>query len=278
MNTNRWKIAACLFLLFLSALPASAITGGEPDGGGHPAVGAVLAFVPGAARPRVCTGVLVHPRVLLTAGHCLYFWSELGITPDEIEVRFATDFNDPGAVSRPVAAGFIHPDFDVTRIRQQQREDIAVVILAEPATDITPARRAGLGFLDDLDAQGLLQGGPERTRLTRVGYGITLEFPPPVYAAIDGIRRVAYSEFQALVPAHVIANNNQAAGNSGVCGGDSGGPAFWTDPVTGEETVVSLTSWGDQCIGHDVSTRIDTANAVAFIDQFIACVENEACG
>ncbi|HEX7185094.1 MAG TPA: hypothetical protein VF756_24915 [Thermoanaerobaculia bacterium] len=118
-----------------------------------------------------------------------------------------------------------------------------MVILAEPVTDITPARRAGLGFLDELDAQGLLQGDPERTKITRVGYGITTEFPPAVYIPVDGVRRVAYGDFQALIPAHLITNNNLAAGNGGVCGGDSGGPALWKDPVTGEETVVSLTSW-----------------------------------
>ena len=177
-----------------------------------------------------------------------------------------------------VVQGMIHPDFVSGRERQQYREDLAVLILAEPVTDIVPARRAGLGFLDSLDAQGLLQTGTERTRMTRVGYGITLEFPPPAYLSVDGVRRLSFSELQGLLPAHLAMNGNLAAGNGGVCFYDSGGPAFWQDPATGEETVVSLTSWGSRCISIDMSTRIDTPEAVSFIEAAIACVEEGTCG
>ncbi|HSG41497.1 MAG TPA: hypothetical protein VLE27_17780, partial [Thermoanaerobaculia bacterium] len=106
----------------------------------------------------------------------------------------------------------------------------------------------------------------------------TLEFPPPAYLSVDGVRRLSFSELQGLLPAHLAMNGNLAAGNGGVCFYDSGGPAFWQDPATGEETVVSLTSWGSRCISIDMSTRIDTPEAVTFIDAAISCVEEGSCG
>lgn len=267
-----------LFTLGLPVPPASAITGGEPDGDRHPAVAAVLAFVPNRPRPLLCTGVLVHPQVVLTAGHCLHGFQARGVAASDVVVRFSPDFDGPGVTDRAVAQGMIHPDYLPGREREHYREDISVLILAEPVTDIVPARRAGLGFLDELDAQGFLQGGPNRTRITRVGYGGTLEFPPPTYISVDGVRRLTESDFQALLPAHVAMNGNLTLDNGGVCFNDSGGPAFWQDPVTGEETVVSLTSWGARCISIDVSVRIDTPEAVSFIDAAIACVEEGSCG
>lgn len=110
----RRRVAALGILLLtlgLAVPPASAITGGEPDGGGHPNVGAILAFDPSRPRPLLCTGVLVHPRVVLTAGHCLHGFEQRGLAPADVVVRFDPDFEDPGATSRAVAQWLIHPDF-----------------------------------------------------------------------------------------------------------------------------------------------------------------------
>jgi secreted trypsin-like serine protease len=277
MSRMRTLILGTLLLTLGLPVPqASAITGGEPDGDGHPSVGAILR--PSRPRPLVCSSVLVHPRVVLTAGHCVYSLVAQGIPLEEVVVRLAPDFNAADAVDRAVALAFIHPDYVPGRERQENTLDLGVLVLAEPVTDVVPSRRAPLGFLDDLDAQGLLETGTERTRMVRVGYGFNLDIPPPSYVTVDGIRRATLSDFQAILPGHLVLNGNQQAGNGGVCFFDSGGPAFWRDPATGDETVVSLTSWGSRCFANDLSTRIDTPEAVWFIEAAIACAEgNGSC-
>ena len=62
------------------AVPAAAVTSGEPDGDGHPAVGQLIFHVPDAVDPRFddpgswfnCSGTLVSDTVVVTAGHCTY--------------------------------------------------------------------------------------------------------------------------------------------------------------------------------------------------------------
>ena len=56
-------------LSILSSAPALAVTDGEKDGARHPAVVLLLMEVNGAPAFR-CSGTLLSPTVLLTAGHC----------------------------------------------------------------------------------------------------------------------------------------------------------------------------------------------------------------
>ena len=55
--------------LAAAAMPAAAITWGAPDGEDHPNVVALL-FVQNGVGYFSCTGTLLTPYVVLTAGHC----------------------------------------------------------------------------------------------------------------------------------------------------------------------------------------------------------------
>ena len=61
-------IVIALLALLATAMPAVAITGGEPDGERHPNVGLIL-FYDGTGRFR-CSATLISPTILITAAHC----------------------------------------------------------------------------------------------------------------------------------------------------------------------------------------------------------------
>ena len=100
---SRVKVIAILALLLSMALPANAITDGEPDGAAHPQVGQLLFFVPDAIDPRFddpggwfsCSGTLLADKVVLTAGHCTFAVGLGGETTNEAKSPLV-DTDDDG--------------------------------------------------------------------------------------------------------------------------------------------------------------------------------------
>jgi hypothetical protein len=147
--------------------------------------------------------------------------------------------------------------------------DVGALILAEPVTDIEPANLPYERFLNDLKAEGKLRQGKNEADFTLVGYGGTLDWPPREIT-YDDYRQFAESEYQALLKAWLRMSQNHATGDGGTCYGDSGGPAFWTEP-DGTEILVGVTSWGDaQCVASAFNYRVDIPETLDFIDDVIA--------
>ncbi len=80
MRLRILTVLAAVVALLAVAAPAEAIKNGVPDAGAHPYVGQLLFFDPTAADPRFtdpggwfnCTGTLVSPTIVVTAGHCTF--------------------------------------------------------------------------------------------------------------------------------------------------------------------------------------------------------------
>lgn len=122
----RKAIAACAasFLILAFASSASAITYGQPDGDGHPEVGALLA--PQAYSDgtwATCSGTLISPTVFLTAAHC-----DWGL--DRMAVTFASTYV-PGV--SPVYWGDWHAD-PLSAARREIR-----TILPSSSSTVRPA-------------------------------------------------------------------------------------------------------------------------------------------
>src|SRR5919107_1348398 len=128
------------------AQPASAITGGERDEV-HTNVG-VIRFTTATGRFR-CSGTLISPTVVLTAGHCT---GDTGSSPaTNVYVSFNTDLPlDPlaaGITSAERAAraanyitGTAHPDPGWTgTLSISKQHDQGVVVLSAPATSKWPS-------------------------------------------------------------------------------------------------------------------------------------------
>lgn len=260
---RRLAVVMLLAVLLAVAAPAGAITWGEPDTT-HTNVGAMVVDWPGFGPYQWCSGTLVHPQVFLTAGHCTVDLDAYGIERvwvnfDEDAVRKATLLD--------VAEVVTHPDYWWGPTSNPH--DVGALILAKPVKKIAPAVLPEEGFLDRLLAEGVLREGSDGAKFTLVGYGGTLEWPPPVISYPD-TRHSAVSEYQALLDSWLRMSQNQATGDGGTCYGDSGGPAFWTEP-DGTEVLVGVTSWGDAvCVASGFNYRVDIPDTLDFIDSLIA--------
>ena len=255
------------------AVPALAITWGQPDGDAHPNVGTIL-LVDGDMVYETCSGTLIDPRVFLTAGHCSIMYEQMlasgSIALDNLKVSFSSDDAYNPATFLDVVGVQTHPDYWWGP--NSDPHDVGVILLNEADTGgITPANLPYEGMLDDLKAAGKLNGRHGRAHFTAVGYGVLLDFPPPVFLPSDGVRSRAVSEFLALRPAWLVLSQNGSPGqgNGGTCYGDSGGPNFWTEP-DGTEIIVGITSTGDaQCVATNTTYRVDIPQTLSFIDNVI---------
>ncbi len=260
MRSKLLFVLGLFLVLAVLASPVAAITWGEPDTK-HTNVGAMVNDYPDYGLWQSCTGTLISPRVFLTAGHCV---EDLDVTALPTFVNFDQDALNAGTLLA-VQAAIPHPDYYWGP--NSNPYDVGVLILAEPVTDIVPANLPKEGFLDQLLADGLLNQGQEKAKFTLVGYGGSLDWPPPdIY--YEDTRQVAYSEYRTLLKVWLKMSQNQATGDGGTCYGDSGGPAFWEDPVTKVETIVGVTSWGDaQCVASAFNYRVDIAETLTFIQD-----------
>ena len=264
-STRLALLGTMLAALFLAAAPAFAITDGERDDV-HTNVGLVrFTTVDGRFR---CSGTLIAPTVVLTAGHCtegpatnvyVSFDTDLALDPlaPNISAREKRDRESH------YITGTAHPDpaWD-GQLQFSKQHDMGVVVLDRPAADkwpgIVPAPLPPLGFLDGN------QGALKDETFTLVGYGVDIgDKKEQVVVRF----RSSTTSFLKNVGEEVVTfqlNENDSKAGGGSCFGDSGGGAFLGDYVLGDASYVnSLT-----CNATGSYQRVDTPHARAFLSQF----------
>lgn len=259
--------------LLLTTASVGAITWGEPDGNRHPHVGTLL-FVQNGVGYYSCTGTLLTPTVMLTAGHCV---EEAGNVNEVTYVRFEEDalqgldnyttVQDWLANEWILAAQVIpHPQYD-DYSEFPMTYDVGLVILSEPVSLSTYGQLPDEGLLESLTR------GTNRKNngFTVVGYGSQGVLKPIAfddYARYQGQVSLIElnSTFAGGASAKFTNNPGRGNGSGGSCFGDSGGPLFHGDT----NVVGAIVSWGiTPCVGVDYQFRMDTPSALDFVRQYV---------
>jgi hypothetical protein len=272
-------LAVVVGLVVTSATPAAAITGGEPDGNGHPNVANILFYSPdGRFR---CTATLISPTVLITAAHCTVetvgktlvdFRSVVALAPPS-GYPVAADTAAGYTSAEITGAGFVagtahaHPDYsDFTDLANWN--DVGVIVLDTPVTNLPISTLAPLNYLNNY-GQPILN----KTLFTTVGYGTEVRKSDtgpqkPTPQSYPLIRRVAQEPGQKLSVQILQTNGNinDTRGTGGTCFGDSGGPTFLNGYL------VAVTSYGytDNCRYLDGLQRVDIGSVQTWLEPYLS--------
>lgn len=199
--------------LALMGAPARAIVGGAEV----PAGGAVMVL---SSQGGVCTGVVLTPDTVLTAGHC-------AADAREHRVHFRDAAGAPILVD--VAARAVHPGYDAGAVKARRRSiDLALLRIATPL----PVRFAPMTLSAALPRAG--------ADLTVSGYGAAKPGDP---RSTGTYRSLALPVIEPFGPSRILVWLKGGAG--GACQGDSGGPIAGPDGA-----VLAVSAWiGGACGG-----------------------------
>lgn len=214
----------------------AAIVGGSPvPAGTFPSLAYVVDFQ--GTIVYQCTGTVVAPSLILTAGHCaenLQTGAEFGASGYRVVIGAVEPLLPELPVST-VLATIVYPHIN----RRADDDDVALVVLSTPTT-APPVKLASASF-----AKHLVDGTPA----TIAGWGRTsyeqvtpTEHLQSAGTAVQG-RKWCKRNAPPFFASNEICTISPPSYSTGACEGDSGGPLLVSGP-SGEPVEVGVTDHG----------------------------------
>jgi secreted trypsin-like serine protease len=198
-----------------------------------------------------CTGTLIAPDVVLTAGHCA------DPAPTTV-IANTTNYNGVGGIRAAVKSVTAYPNWETTL-------DIAVIVLQQPIVGVTP-RRVG--------ASCTFSGFTENTMVHLVGFGLTdtagtgnnTELREATAPVLDADCSGGNGCKKVIAPGGEFVAGGTGSADS--CFGDSGGPVYLDTP-RGTVVIAAVSRGLDNaatpCGGGGIYVRTD--KVLAWIEQ-----------
>jgi Trypsin len=277
---RRVVMLTLVVLLVVTSARLRSVTDGKLDGNAHPAVVLLLMEVGGEPAFR-CSGTLLSPTVLLTAGHCTNnfpgapYTGMRVFTESDVQAGIGTTNNYPFSGPNSIEATFwsAHPLYETGPFFLH---DVGVVLLQPPGFILPASQYGRLPVVNQLDTLKTSRGRQDVT-FTAVGYGLQESFPDPAMFLATNTRTRFMSTprlLQINVPGFtgdfsLLLSNNHHTG--GTCFGDSGGPNFLGSGSTETKTVAGITSFGlnGNCAGTGGVFRMDRQDVLDFVMPFL---------
>ena len=305
MRRTLLALASALVLGVAAVAPAAAITGKSYEKDfDHTFVGLVAFYDSDWEFIHRCTGELLSPTVLLTAGHCtnddslpdgavaaharVWFLQDVGSHYDPAtEQDPVTGYPDSctGTMGDGIAEGWCAEGSEMYNYGFDafagfpNIHDLGIVILDQSVELDEYASLAHEGAVESLVRARGIQDATMRAS----GYGLSYRLitPPkgPNAGAANNITVSFRERLQADLTFSNLYNNNSQGytlvangngeGKGGTCNGDSGGPIFWP---ANSNRVVAVSSWGwlnAGCRGIGYYYRTDRGDTLDWIRDVV---------
>ena len=290
MRRHLIALVAALAAILVATAPAAAITKNYRPDPDHVYVGLIAFYDSDWEFIHRCTGELLTPTIVLTAGHCPDDATGSGNVAAHARIWVLQDVGshyDPATQHDPVTG---YPDSCTGTLGNglgvwcaeaaemynygydgfatfPNTGDVGLVVLKQPLQVSRYAALAKAGTMDRLSTRK----GQQDVTIRASGYGLSYlldtrqnDRSVSFRVRLQGDAIVTNLHNQTTQGFNIQANGN-GDGRGGTCSGDSGGPNFY--PAT-SDTIVGVTSFGNSnagCRGSDWSYRTDRQVVIDWI-------------